>query len=213
MLDHFYDLGPKACWIIVVGFSRDALDKINLTQAQKDCLQLDTRALYYVTCALHDDVYRRVWDLESSHDMWMTLHAFYGDSSTWDDGKFKKEDEPKKEAHECVEHNHNLVIVEDCSTSWSSDDDDNRSTTSSLDKVDDDATSVASDDATPCTLDGNDGSCSSHDEDATTCSPTTPHCLMSQGDTKVTNDNVVDHVDSYDELVSRLASMTMYLEK
>ena len=35
---------------------------------------------------------------------------------------------------------------------------------------------------------------------------------MSQGDTKVLNDNVVDHVDSYDELMSRLASMTMSLE-
>ena len=35
---------------------------------------------------------------------------------------------------------------------------------------------------------------------------------MSQGDTKVSNDNVVDHVDSYNELVSRLASMTMSLE-
>ena len=46
------------------------------------------------------------------------------------------------EAHECVEHDHNLVIVEDCSTSWSSDDDDDRSTISSLDKVDDDATSL-----------------------------------------------------------------------
>ena len=57
------------------------------------------------------------------------------------------------------------MIVEDCSTSWSSDDDD-QSTTSSLDKVDDDATSVASNDATPCTLDGDDGSCSSLDEDA-----------------------------------------------
>ena len=107
------------CW-----FSRDALDKDNLTQAQEDCLQLDHRALYYLTCALHDDVFRRVWDLESAHDMWMALQAFYGDSSTNDDGKFKKEDDHKVEAHECVEHNHNLVIVEDCSTSWSSDDDD-----------------------------------------------------------------------------------------
>jgi hypothetical protein len=45
-------------------------------------------------------------------------------------------DDPKEETHECVEHGHNLVIVEDCSTSWSSDDDDNdRSTTSSLDKM------------------------------------------------------------------------------
>ena len=37
-------IGPKAWWIIVVGFSRDALDKDNLTQAQEDCLQLDHRA-------------------------------------------------------------------------------------------------------------------------------------------------------------------------
>jgi hypothetical protein len=35
---------------------------------------------------------------------------------------------------------------------------------------------------------------------------------MSQGNTKVSNANVVDRVDSYDEFVSRLASMTMYLE-
>ena len=77
-------------WIIVVGFSHDALDKDNLTQAQEDCLQLDHHALYYLTCALHDDVFRRVWDLESAHDMWMTLQAFYGDSSTSDDGKLKK---------------------------------------------------------------------------------------------------------------------------
>ena len=71
---------------------------------------------------------------------------------------------------------------------------------------------LQNDDAIPCTLDGDVGSCSSHDDDATTSSPTTPHCLMSQGDTKVSNDNVVDHVDSYNELVSRLASMTMSLE-
>jgi len=62
MLDHFRAIGPKEWWIIVVGFSHDALDKINLTQAQKDCLQLDTRAQYYLTCALHDDIFRRVWD-------------------------------------------------------------------------------------------------------------------------------------------------------
>ena len=33
MLDHFRELGPKAWWIIVVGFSHDALDKDNLTHA------------------------------------------------------------------------------------------------------------------------------------------------------------------------------------
>ena len=46
-----------------------------------------------------------------------------------------------------VEHDHNLVIVEDCSTSWSSDDDDDVSSTSSLDKVDGDVPSDANDDS------------------------------------------------------------------
>ena len=129
-----------------------------------------------------------MWDLDSAHDMWMALQAFYGDSSTSDDGKFK-EDDHKVEAHECVEHDHNLMIVEDCSTSWSSDDDDDDdATTKSLDKIDGDASSDVHDDPTPCTLDGDDGSCSSHDCDATTSSPTTSHCFMSQGDTKVSND-------------------------
>ena len=113
------------------------MDKRNLTQAQKDCLQLDTRAQYYLMCALRDDVFIRVWDLESAHDMWMALQAFYSDSSTWDDGKFK-EDDPKESAHEDAEHDHNSVIVEDCSTSRSCDDDDNDSTIRSLDMVDHD---------------------------------------------------------------------------
>ena len=119
---------------------------------------------------------------------------------------------PKVEAHEDVEHDHNTEVVEDCSTSWSSDDDD-RSTRSSLDKIEDDATSNTNNDTTSCTLDGEDDcSRSRHDCDATTSPSTTPHSFMSQGDTKVYNANVVDHVGSYDELVSRLASITMSLE-
>ena len=31
---------------------------------------------------------------------------------------------PKVDAREDVEHDHNMVVVEDCSTSWSSDDED-----------------------------------------------------------------------------------------
>jgi post-segregation antitoxin (ccd killing protein) len=161
--------------------------------------------------ALSFELFYKVNRKGTVHELWESRKHIFGDSSTWDDGKFKKEDEPKVEARECVEHDHNLVIMEDCSTSWSSDDDDDRSTTCLLDKIDDDASSDANDDATPCTLDGDDdGSCS--DDIATTSPFTTPHCFMSQGNTKVSNANVVDHVDSYDELVSRLASMTMSLE-
>ena len=124
--------------------------------------------------------------MKTAHDIWLYLNLIYGSVSNDDD------DEPNKEAHECVEHDQNLVIVEDCSTSWSSDDDD-LSTTRSLDKIDDDASSDAHDDTTSCTLDGDDdGSCFDDDCDATT-SPS-PHCFMSQGDSKVSNDSVVDHV-------------------
>ena len=111
-----------------------------------------------------------------------------------------------------VEHDHNLVIVEDCSTSWSSDDDD-RSTISSLDKIDDDATSDANDDATPCTLDGDDdGSCSGYESDVSTSSSTTSHYFMSQGDTKVSNANMID-LDSYEELLDRYGCTIKVLEK
>jgi hypothetical protein len=70
-------------------------------------------------------------------------------------GTISNDDEPKKEAHEDVEHDHNKVVVEDCSTSLSSDDKDDY-TTRSLDKINDNATSEASDDSTSCTLDGED---------------------------------------------------------
>ena len=205
MLDHFRAKGPKFWWIVSSGFTH-VLDHRNLTKAQRVLYKLDAHACCFLMDALSFDLMKQVNYTGTAREIWESIKRTFGDSSTWDDGKFK-ENEPKKVVHEDVEHDHNLVIVEDCSTSWSSDNDD-RSTTSSLDKVDDDATSVANNDATPCILDGyDDGSCS--DDIATTSSPTSPHCFMSQGDTKVSNDNVVDHVDSYDELVSRLASMTV----
>jgi hypothetical protein len=36
MHDHFHDFGPKFWWIIIVGFTHDALDESNLNQAQED---------------------------------------------------------------------------------------------------------------------------------------------------------------------------------
>ncbi|WP_156855175.1 hypothetical protein, partial [Aeromonas jandaei] len=84
--------------------------------------------------------------------------------------------------HEDVEHDRNIVVVEDCSTSCSSDAI-NENTSSTLDKMEDDASSDASDDSTSSTLDGNNGTCSN--DDATTSSPTSSYCFMSQGDTKV----------------------------
>ena len=129
------------------------------------------KLLTYFYQSLSDKIFGEIMYMKTAHDIWLYLNLIYRRVS--DDDV-----EPKEEVHECVEHDHNLVIVEDCSTSWSSDDDDDdRSTTSSLDKMDDDTPSEANDDFISSTL-GDDGSCSSHDCDATTSPSTTPHCFM-----------------------------------
>jgi hypothetical protein len=105
------------------------------------------------------------------------------------------------------------MVVEDCSTSWSSDNDE-RHTTSSLDNHD--CVGSNSSNANDCSIssildDYGDFSCSG--DDITTTSPSiTPHCFTSQGNTKVYNANVTNHSYSYDELVDRLASMDIDLE-
>jgi hypothetical protein len=111
------------------------------------------------------------------------LNEKYGAISNDDD------DEPKEEMHEDVEHDHNLVNVEDCSTSWSSDDDDDdQCTTNSLDKIHDDDSSFANEKPTTSTLDDHiDGSCS--DGDCNTTTSPSPHYFMSQGNTKENNAN------------------------
>ena len=118
-------------WIIDVGFSH-VLDKMNATQAQKKCLHLDFQATNIFYQSMKDSIFGEIMDMKSAHEIWIYLNEKYG--TVFDD-----DNEPKEEAHECVEHDHNLVIVEDCTTSWSSDDDDDHSITSLLDKVDDDA--------------------------------------------------------------------------
>ena len=121
--------------------------------------------------SLDDCIFGEIINMKTTHEIWIYLNEKYGMISD-DDGC-----EPKKEAHEDVEHSHNSVIVEDCSTSWSSDDDDDH-TTRSIDKIDDDATSDANDDATPCTLvddDDDDG----YESDVSTSSSATSHCFMS----------------------------------
>jgi hypothetical protein len=133
-------ISPQMWWIIDVGFSH-VLDEKNATQAQKKYLHLDCQATNIFYQSMTDKIFGEIMYMKTAHDIWLYLNLIYGRVSDDDD------DDESKEGHEYVEHDHNSVIVEDCSTSWSSDDDD-RSTTSSLDKVDDDATSDANDDAT-----------------------------------------------------------------
>ena len=148
MLDHFRAKGPKFWWIGTSGLTH-VLDHRNLTKAQRVLFKLDAHACCYLMDALSFDLMKKINYVRTAREIWESIKHTFSDSSTWDDGKFKEE--PKEEVHECVEHDHNLVIAEDCSTSWSSDDD-HDITTRSLDKIDDDATSDANDDASPCTL-------------------------------------------------------------
>ena len=144
MICNFKFICPQMWWMVDVGFSH-VLDEDNLTQAQEKCLDLDIQATNIMYRSLHDNIFGEITDMKTAHEIWSYLNEKYGTVSG--------DDDEHKEAHEDVEYIHNSVIVEDCSTSCSSDDDDDQ-TTRSLDKIDDDATSDANDDATPCTLDG-----------------------------------------------------------
>ena len=126
------------------------LDEENLTPTQEKCLDLDIHATNILFRSLHDCILCEVMKMKTAHEIWTYLNEKYGAASD-DDDDFKA----KEEVHEDGEHTHDMVVVEDCSTSWSSDDDDNdydQSTTSSLDIIDGDDSSVANDDPTPSTL-------------------------------------------------------------
>ncbi|KAG0529782.1 hypothetical protein BDA96_05G126600 [Sorghum bicolor] len=122
MLDHFRAKGPKFWWIVTNGLTHN-LDHRNLTKAQKVLFELDCEAYCYLMKSLSFELFDRINSKGTAYEMWESIKHTFGDSSTWDDGKFKKE-EPKVEIHEDVEHDHNKVVVEDCSTSWSSEDED-----------------------------------------------------------------------------------------
>jgi hypothetical protein len=201
MMCNFKFIFPQMWWIVDAGFSH-VLDENNLTQAQEKCIDLENQATNILYESMKDEILREIMDMETAYEIWIYLNNKYGMVPNDDD-------KPKKEAHEDVELIHNMVVVEDCSTSWSSDNDE-QSTSHSLDKVDDDGSRDAIDDSTPSTLDViDDGSCL---DDIATISPSIPlHCFMSQGDIKVSSCNVIDH-SSYDELVSRLAGMNIALE-
>ncbi|OQU81260.1 hypothetical protein SORBI_3006G034225 [Sorghum bicolor] len=170
---NFKFISPQMWWIVDVGFS-------------------STNIFY---SSMKDNIFGEIIDMKSAHVIWVFLNEKYGAIS-------KEDDVPKVDANEDVEHDYNMVVVEDCSTSWSSEEEDDHSTRS-LDKDDDDATSDANDDATSCTLDDEDDG---YESDASTSSSTTsPHCFMSHGDTKVSiGDVIVDCDDPNFELVCRL---------
>ncbi|KAG0532940.1 hypothetical protein BDA96_04G148600 [Sorghum bicolor] len=189
---NFKFICPQMWWIVDVGFSC-AIDKKVGSQAQKKCLHLDCQATNIFYASMKDNIFGEIMDMKSAHEIWVFLNKKYGVIS-------KEDVVPNVEAHEDVEQDHNTVVVEDCSTSWSSEDDDEHYTRS-LDKDDDDATSDANDDATSCTLDDEDDG---YESDASTSS--SPHCFMSHGDTKVSIGDVIIDCDGPNfELVCKLS--------
>ncbi|OQU80476.1 hypothetical protein SORBI_3007G132950 [Sorghum bicolor] len=196
MTCNFKFISPQMWWIVDVGFSC-AIDKKVATQAQKKCLHLDCQATNIFYSSMKDNIFSEIMDMKSAHEIWIFLNEKYGMIS-------KEVVVPNVESHEDVdvniEHDHNTMVVEDCSTSWSSEEDDDHSTRS-LDKDDDDATSDANDDATSCTLDNEDDG---YESDASTSS--SPHCFMSHGDTKVSIGDVIIDCDGPNfELVCKLS--------
>src|SRR5579883_1400904 len=114
MTTYFRAMSPKIWWIVDVGFSH-ALDDDAPTNAQEKCLHLDVQATNVLFSALSVDVFYKVCNLKSVHDMWIELQRLYEESTT---------------SVDCIEDS---IIVDDCSTS-SSNDLDNFSISSSSDE-------------------------------------------------------------------------------
>ena len=106
MINNFKFICPQTWSIVDVGFSH-ALDKKNVTQAQKKCLHLDCQATNIFYQSMEDNIFGEIMDMESAQKIWIYLNGKYGMVSDDDD------EEPKEEANEDVEHSHNSVIVED----------------------------------------------------------------------------------------------------
>ncbi|KAG0381263.1 hypothetical protein BDA96_K001500 [Sorghum bicolor] len=116
MTCNFKYISPQMWWMVDVGFSQ-VLDEENLTQAQEKCLHLDYQATNIFYSSMKDNIFGEIMDIKSSHEIWSYLNEKYGAIT-------KEDDVPKVDAREDVEHDHNMVVVEDCSTSWSSEDED-----------------------------------------------------------------------------------------
>jgi len=61
--------------------------------------ELDAHTCCFLIDALSFDLMRQVDIIGTAREIWESIKRTFGDSSTWDDGKFK-EDDHKVKAHE-----------------------------------------------------------------------------------------------------------------
>ena len=71
-------------------WSHHVLDHKNLTKAQKVLFELDSYAYLFLMDALSFELFYKVNHKGTAHELWESIKHTFGDSSTWDDGKFKK---------------------------------------------------------------------------------------------------------------------------
>ncbi|OQU84886.1 hypothetical protein SORBI_3004G137601 [Sorghum bicolor] len=116
MTCNFKFISPQMWWMVDIGFSH-VLDEENLTQAQEKCLHLDYQATNIFYSSMKDNIFGEIMDIKSAHEIWSYLNEKYRAIT-------KEDDVPKVDAREDVEHDHNMMVVEDFSTSWSSEDED-----------------------------------------------------------------------------------------
>ncbi|OQU84948.1 hypothetical protein SORBI_3004G147050 [Sorghum bicolor] len=116
MTCNFKIISPQMWWMVDVGLSH-VLDEENLTQAQEKCLHLDYQATNIFYSSMKDNIFGEIMDMKSAHEIWSYLNEKYGAIT-------KEDDVPKVDACEDVEHDHNMAVVEDFSTSWTSEDED-----------------------------------------------------------------------------------------
>jgi len=100
MLDHFHAKGPKFWWVVTSGLTH-VLDHKNLTKAQKVLLELDADAYLYLMDALSFELFYKVNNKGITHELWESIKHTFGDSSTWDDGKFKEDESKDEVVHVC----------------------------------------------------------------------------------------------------------------
>ena len=95
MLDHFRTKGPKFWWIITSDLTH-VLDHRNLTKAQSVLYELDAHACCFLMDALSFDLMKQVNITGTAREIWESIKHTFGDSSTWDDGKFKRRMSPRR---------------------------------------------------------------------------------------------------------------------
>ena len=84
ILDIFRTMGPQFEQVVVVGNSPPNVDYSQLTEKDKNCIQLNSQASYILICALSEDIFNMIMVDDNddtlnhdAHHIWITLKSMY----------------------------------------------------------------------------------------------------------------------------------------